>query len=236
MRRPAVRSKLFRVRILSINIVKPSGACCQILPSWLRIRLLRLTWAWTDITWNMLEGSHWISNWTSRAATITSATTRLSANQTWGWGRQTESRTWCSHQITISWSLFPLLEAIITNPNPIPVFLTTLEHIGRQGNRVRRALSTENPPTQSTMMSAIKNIELAVTLVAHAAALVWHPEIPGHVCRFWASGLRSQCQLSQELSYYQGYPLKYATIEDHGYESITGPCLVVTKLPKNSIQ
>lgn len=88
--------------------------------------------------------------------------------------------------------LLPLLEAERADTYPVPLIHMPVRATWNW-DWVRSTLTTENSPTETTMMSAVKYGELRVTFIADPATVVRHPEVPGEIV--WVGATRQPwCQ------------------------------------------
>ena len=77
--------------------------------------------------------------------------------------------------------LQPALEAVGADPDPLAVLPRGVP--GRAGHGIGRAPGAEHAAAVAAVVAPVQDGELRVAVVAHAAALVRHPEVPRQVMR-----------------------------------------------------
>lgn len=88
--------------------------------------------------------------------------------------------------------LLPLLEAEVADTYPVPLIDISVRATWNWDG-VCSALTTENSPTATTMMSAVEYGELWITVIANSTAVIGHPEVPGDI--IWVGASRQPwCQ------------------------------------------
>lgn len=133
--------------------------------------------------WGSLKARSWVwSRYCSGNTTVFSAT-RFGADQACCWNGRTKDRTWHLNSIIHQcYILPPLLEAIVAYTNPLPLFSGILRIIRWDRHRICSTLCTENPPTETTMVSTVENCKLRITFIAYPTTMVRHPKIPWNIC------------------------------------------------------
>lgn len=83
--------------------------------------------------------------------------------------------------------LLPLLEAEGADTYPVPLIDMSVMATW-SWDWVHSTLTTENSPTETTMMPAVEYGELCVTFIADSTTVVGHPEVPGEIV--WVGATR----------------------------------------------
>lgn len=180
--------KLVRKQMPSVSGIWFDWTYCLVLLNCNWIHLSTLMRALISATLHMLVRPSGVHSWTSAASAAVTCASRLGTDQTGCWWRWAQARAWSTHcVINCGYPLLPLLEAIITYPDPLPIFTASFGLIRSNRNWVFSTLGTENSSTQAAMVLAVKYGELWITFVADPAALIRHPKVLGQVCGFGPS-------------------------------------------------